>query len=186
MQTLPNILTIGRIIAVPFFVAALLLPDPFWRWTAFVLFVAAAITDFLDGYIARKYNLTSDLGRMLDPIADKMVVAGSILGLLATGVLGWIGFWAGFVILIRELFVSGLREFMGPKNIAVPVSQLAKIKTAIELFALGLLIAVPLFADMNMGGLARDVGLAALALAAALAIWTGLGYFRAAWPHLKT
>ena len=128
---LPNLLTYGRLAAVPAVVALLFWPNELVaRWSALAVFVAAAITDYLDGYLARAYAQQSVLGRMLDPIADKLLVAASLLMLAADQILeGW-SLAAAVVILCREILVSGLREFLAELKVSVPVSRVAKWKTA--------------------------------------------------------
>ena len=144
--SLPNILTYGRIAAVPVLAGVLFfgMTDTA-RWVAFAIFVAACVTDWLDGYLARMWEQQSTLGRMLDPIADKIMVAAVILVLSAQGVLtgpyvGDMHVIAGLVILIREIAVSGLREFLGGLRVSVPVSRLAKWKTTFQMVCLGALI----------------------------------------------
>ena len=124
---LANMLTYGRLVAVPVVVALLFWPqDDTARWIAVAVFVAAAITDYLDGYVARTYSQSSALGRMLDPIADKLLVAASLLMLCADGTIrGW-SLWAAIVILCREILVSGLREYLAELKVGVPVSRVAK------------------------------------------------------------
>src|SRR5712675_3763370 len=142
----PNLLTYARIVAVPAVVACLywqdILQGGIWlRWVAVTLFIAAGITDFLDGYLARKWGEFSSFGRMLDPIADKLLVASCLLMLAADGTIrGW-SLWAAIVILCREILVSGLREYLAELRVSIPVTALAKWKTAIQLIAIGFLIA---------------------------------------------
>src|SRR6266700_8352319 len=183
----PNLLTYARIVAVPAVVACLywqdILQGGIWlRWVAVTLFIAAGITDFLDGYLARKWGEFSSFGRMLDPIADKLLVASCLLMLAADGTIrGW-SLWAAIVILCREILVSGLREYLAELRVSVPVTQLAKWKTTLQLVAVGFLIA----------GKAGDVilpvvtpmGLTLLWLSALLTLYTGWDYFRAGVRHL--
>src|SRR3981189_3960083 len=142
----PNLLTYARIVAVPAVVACLywqdILQGGIWlRWVALTLFIAAGITDFLDGYLARKWGEFSSFGRMLDPIADKLLVASCLLMLAADGTIrGW-SLWAAIVILCREILVSGLREFLAELRVSAPVTQLAKWKTTVQLVAIGFLLA---------------------------------------------
>src|SRR5277367_3992983 len=143
---IPNLLTYGRIIAVPIVVGCLywqtILQGGLWlRWVALAIFIAAAITDFLDGYFARSLGQQSSFGRMLDPIADKLLVASCLLMLAADETIrGW-SLWAAIVILCREILVSGLREYLAELRVSVPVSKLAKWKTTLQLVAIGFLIA---------------------------------------------
>ncbi len=162
---LPNILTYGRILAVPlvvlcFFLEGRLQSSDFARWSALVIFIVASITDYFDGYLARAWQQQSNIGRMLDPIADKLLVSVAILILVADGILdGW-SIWAAIIVLMREIFVSGLREFLAELRVGVPVSGVAKWKTVLQLVAIGFLIAGPagdkLFSGVTvMGG---DIG----------------------------
>jgi CDP-diacylglycerol--glycerol-3-phosphate 3-phosphatidyltransferase len=180
--SLPNLLTYGRIAAVPLVVACLLAGGFQWRWTALGLFIAAAITDFLDGYLARLWSQQSSLGRMLDPIADKLLVAAVLLMLSADGTIAGVHLWAAIIILCREVLVSGLREFLGQVQASVPVTQLAKYKTAVQLVAIGFLIAGP--AGDRILPYNTDIGLAGLWCAAILTLYTGYDYFRAGIRHV--
>ncbi len=140
MTSLPNILTLSRIAAIPLIVGFLYLNSDFWSWAAFVLYAAACITDFFDGYIARRMDRVSALGRFLDPIADKLIIASIIMVLVATHhITGWATL-AALIILCREILVSGLREFLAELRVGVPVSVLAKWKTLVQMVALGFLI----------------------------------------------
>ena len=138
--SLPNLLTYGRILAIPALVAILFWPRDDWmRWLALAIYTLAAITDYLDGYIARAWSQQSAIGRMLDPIADKLLVCALLLMLVADGTIhGWT-LWAAIVILCREILVSGLREFLADLKLSVPVSKVAKWKSTAQLFALGFL-----------------------------------------------
>ena len=178
----PNLLTYGRIAAAPLVAGALLWNTDSARWFAFALFLAAAITDFFDGWLARAWHQQSALGRMLDPIADKLLVAGVLLMLAANGTVHGAHLWAAFVILSREVLVSGLREFLGQLRVPVPVTWLAKWKTAIQLIAIGLLIVGP--AAERFLAHAVDIGLAGLWIAALLTLYTGYDYLRAGLHHV--
>jgi CDP-diacylglycerol--glycerol-3-phosphate 3-phosphatidyltransferase len=180
--SLPNLLTYARIAAVPLVVACLLAGGYQWRWTALGLFVAAAFTDFLDGYLARLWSQQSSLGRMLDPIADKLLIAAVLLMLAADGTVAGMHIWAAIIILCREVLVSGLREFLGQVQVSVPVTQLAKYKTAVQLVAIGFLIAGP--AGDRILPYTSEIGLAGLWCAALLTLYTGFDYFRAGIRHL--
>jgi cardiolipin synthase (CMP-forming) len=180
--SLPNLLTYARIAAVPLVVACLLAGGYQWRWVALGLFIAAAITDFLDGYLARLWSQQSSLGRMLDPIADKLLVAAVLLMLAAVGTIAGVHLWAAIIILCREVLVSGLREFLGQVQASVPVTQLAKYKTAVQLVAIGFLIAGP--AGDRILPYTTEIGLAGLWIAALLTLYTGYDYFRAGIRHL--
>ncbi len=196
MWTLPNILTLSRIAALP--LLAFLLWWPEWRvgyGLAFVLYVLMGITDYFDGYLARTSGAVSRLGIFLDPIADKIMVATVILTLTAQGILrgpyvGDMHVIAGLVILVREIAVSGLREFLGGLQVSVPVSRLAKWKTTFQLVCLGALIlgvALPQW-TVNLAGLTinfpHTVGLTTLWPAAALTVITGWDYLRVGLKHM--
>ncbi|CAH1656309.1 CDP-diacylglycerol--glycerol-3-phosphate 3-phosphatidyltransferase [Hyphomicrobiales bacterium] len=181
--SLPNILTYGRILAVPALVICLFWPhDMVLRWGAFFIFVAAAITDYFDGYLARAWSQQSAIGRMLDPIADKLLVAASLLMLVADGTIRSWSLWAAIIILCREILVSGLREFLAELRVSVPVTKVAKWKTTLQLLAVGFLIAGPA-GDRVMGG-TTQIGLVLLWVAALLTLYTGFDYFRAGLRHL--
>lgn len=178
-MSIPNILTLLRIFAIPVIIAADLYLGTLGKWIAVWLFIAAALTDYLDGYLARKWNQGSDLGRMLDPIADKLLVAAMLLYFAYRGDLAGLDIWAAIIITCREVFISGLREFMGDKKITVHVSQLAKWKTTIQLIALLIILAAPLVTTATLPGSI------ALWVAALLTAWTGLQYLLAALPHMQ-
>ena len=184
---LPNVLTYGRIAAVPAVVACMYWQDIWqggiWlRWVALAIFISAGVTDFLDGYFARKYGEQSTFGRMLDPIADKLLVASCLMMLAVDGTIRGAHVWAAIVILCREILVSGLREYLAELRVSVPVTALAKWKTFLQLLAIGFLIA----------GEAGDLifpytsltGLSLLWFSALLTLYTGWDYFRAGVRHL--
>jgi len=180
--SLPNLLTYGRVLAVPLVVVCLFWPAEFaMRWTALGIFVAAGVTDFLDGYLARALSQQSSLGRMLDPIADKLLVAAVLLMLVADRSIASYSLWAGIVILCREILVSGLREFLAELKVSVPVSRLAKWKTVLQLVALGFLIAGPA-GEVVVPGTTK-IGLGLLWLAALLTLYTGWDYMKAGIKH---
>lgn len=170
---LPNILTLGRIAAVPVVVALLFLPDPTARFWAAAVFALASFTDFVDGWLARKLNAQSGFGTMLDPIADKLIVASILVMLVATEVIGGVHVVAVLLILGRELFVSGLREFLAGRAVRVPVSRLAKWKTAVQMGAIIALLILPPGAPLAVG---------LLWVAAALSLYTGASYALATRP----
>ena len=158
------------------------------RWVALFLFIVAAITDFFDGYLARKWHLSSSLGRMLDPIADKVLVAVVLLVLSADNILRGGHMWAAIIILSREVLVSGLREYLGQLRVSVPVTKIAKWKTTVQLLAIGFLIAgpagdklFPLFAEYEI---VTWIGKIGLWIAAFLTLYTGYDYFRAGLRHV--
>ena len=179
---IPNLLTIARILAVPALVLCLYFLDgDIARWSAFALFVAASITDWLDGHIARVWQQQTAFGAMLDPIADKLLVAAALLMLVYDGTISGISIFAALIILCREILVSGLREYLASLNVKVIVTQLAKLKTLLQMIAISILIAGP--AANKIWASATDVGLALLWLAALLTIWTGSDYLRAGIHH---
>ncbi|WP_372421916.1 CDP-diacylglycerol--glycerol-3-phosphate 3-phosphatidyltransferase [Salinarimonas chemoclinalis] len=181
--SLPNLLTYGRCLAVPAVVVLLFWPNESWaRWWALGIFVAAAITDYFDGWLARAWNQQSALGRMLDPIADKLLVAAVLMMLVAhETIAGW-NIWAAIVILLREILVSGLREFLAELKVSVPVSRVAKYKTTLQLVALGFLVAGP--AGDQVFAWTTVTGLVLLWAAALLTLWTGWDYMRAGLRYL--
>jgi cardiolipin synthase (CMP-forming) len=179
---LPNILTYGRIVAVPAVAGLLLWGGETERWVAVAIYVAAAITDFFDGYLARLWQQQSSLGRMLDPIADKVLVAVVLLVLASDGILAGGHIWAAIIIISREVLVSGLREYLGGLRVSVPVTRIAKYKTAVQLVAIGFLIAGP--AGDRVIPHTTWIGLAGLWIAAGLTLYTGYDYFRAGLRHV--
>jgi len=145
---IPNMLTYGRIIAVPlivlcFYIEGSLQSTDFARWTALGLFALASITDFLDGYLARIWKQTSNIGKMLDPIADKLLVSAVLLLVAADGTIAGWSLWAAIIILCREILVSGLREYLAALKVSVPVTRIAKWKTTAQMVAIGFLLAGP-------------------------------------------
>ena len=181
--SLPNILTYGRIAAVPVVVVCLFPPIDLWvRWIAFAAFAAAAITDYFDGYLARAWGQQSSLGRMLDPIADKLLVSACLLMLAADGTIHSWSLWAAIVILCREILVSGLREFLAELRVSVPVTRLAKWKTTVQLLAVGFLLAGPAGETILPG--TTGFGLVLLWISAVVTLYTGYDYFRSGVRHL--
>jgi len=181
--TLPNILTYARVAAVPIVVGLLLWSSDAWaHWTALVIYVAAGLTDFFDGYFARAWGQQSSLGRMLDPIADKLLVSAVLLELTADGMMVGVHFWAAFIILCREVLVSGLREHLADLRVPVPVTTLAKWKTALQLVALGFLIAGQAGERILPGTIL--IGRILLWAAAILTLYTGWDYLKASYDHL--
>ena len=175
---LPNLLTYGRMVAVPVVAGCLFAPDdPRMRWLALAIFSVAGVTDFFDGYLARAWNQQSSLGRMLDPIADKLLVAASLLMLVADRTVASWSIWAAIVILCREILVSGLREFLAELRVSVPVTRVAKWKTAAQLTAIGFLIAGPAGEAVLPGTI--TIGLVLLWIAAVLTLYTGWDYMKA-------
>jgi cardiolipin synthase len=188
MLTLPNLLTLSRILAVPILVFLLWRPTPIDYAITFVLYCLVGITDYFDGYLARAQGRISRLGQFLDPIADKIMVAAVIVMLIARtpqgDVIPIIADWQlipAMVILLREIIVSGLREFLAPLHVSMPVSRLAKWKTTLQLVSLGALILAGAFpAEAWM----HQVGLASLWAAAALTLVTGYDYLRIGLRHM--
>ncbi len=184
---LPNILTYGRIAAVPIVVGCMfwqsILGGGLWlRWVALAFFIAAAISDFLDGYFARIWAQQSSLGRMLDPIADKLLVSSCLLMLAAEDTIhGW-SLFAAIVILCREILVSGLREYLAELRVSVPVTRLAKWKTTLQLVAVGFLIAGD--AGDAVIPIITKLGIMLLWLSALLTLYTGWDYLQAGLHHL--
>jgi cardiolipin synthase len=187
LLALANLLTFGRIAAVPAVVACMFWSQIFqgglWlRWVALFIFIAAGLTDLLDGYVARTWAQTSPFGRMLDPIADKLLVASCLLMLAADGtILGW-SLLAAIVILCREILVSGLREFLAELRVKVPSTRLAKWKTFVQLLAVGFLIAGE--AGDEILPITTQIGITLLWISAIVTLYTGWDYLRAAGRHL--
>ena len=182
LYSLPNILTYIRILAVPLLAGCFYLEGDTGKWLAVFIFALAAITDFFDGYLARAWNQQSALGRMLDPIADKLLVSVVLLMLVYDGTItGWY-VWAAIIILCREILVSGLREFLAELQVTVHVTQLAKLKTTGQMVALGFLLAGS--AGDKIFPYTSQLGLVMLWIAAALTIYTGYDYFRVGINHV--
>ena len=192
----PNLLTYARIVAVPLVVASMywqeILAGGMWlRWVALVIFIAAGVTDILDGYFARSLGQQSSFGRMLDPIADKLLVASCLLMLAADETIkGW-SLWAAIVILCREILVSGLREYLAELRVSVPVTRLAKWKTTVQLVAIGFLLAgkagdeaVSFVTGKELTPVVTYFGLMLLWISAIVTLYTGYDYFRAGVRHL--
>lgn len=186
---LPNLLTYARIMAVPlivlcFFLEGRLQSSDFARWSALAIFLAASVTDYFDGYLARTWKQTSNIGKMLDPIADKLLVATCLLLLAADTdrtIAGWT-LWAAIIILCREILVSGLREYLAALKVSVPVTQLAKWKTTIQMLAIGFLLAGP--AGDKIIPYITESGIALLWFSALVTLYTGYDYFRAGLKHI--
>jgi cardiolipin synthase len=187
MLTLPNLLTLSRIFAVPILVFLLWRPSPVDYAITFLLYCIVGITDYFDGYLARAQGQISRLGQFLDPIADKIMVAAVLIMLISSRKanpvpeIDGLHIIAALVILLREIFVSGLREFLGSSNVSVPVSQLSKWKTTFQLVALGALILGGAFPAQPW---VHQAGLASLWAAAALTLVTGYDYLRIGLRHL--
>jgi len=184
---IPNLLTYARIVAVPlivlcFFIEGRLHGSDFARWMALAIFTIASITDFFDGYLARTWNQTSNIGRMLDPIADKLLVASVLLLVAADGTIAGWTIWAAIIILCREILVSGLREYLAALKVSVPVTWLAKWKTTVQMLSIGFLLAGP--AGDKVLPNTTQIGITLLWVAALITIYTGYDYFRAGLKHV--
>ena len=185
LKKIPNILTIGRIIIVPFFVIAFFLPGFYGDIIALILFVVASFTDFLDGMLARMMEQESKLGELLDPIADKIIVAAALILLVMNGTIKNYEVIAAIIILTREILVSGLREFLAKGRIKLPVSNLSKLKTVLQMVSISLLLSgetgnkIINFQDYN----AQTIGIILLWLSAFLTLYTGYEYLRKGIDH---
>ena len=185
LRKIPNILTIGRIIIVPFFVLAFYLPGFYGDLTALILFIIASFTDFLDGMLARMMGEESKLGELLDPIADKIIVATALILLVMDGTIRHYEVIAAIIILTREILISGLREFLAKGQVKLPVSNLAKVKTFLQMVAISLLLTgetgnkILNFQDYN----AQTIGIILLWVSAFLTLYTGYEYLRKGIDH---
>ncbi len=181
-NNIANILTIARILLLPVIIALFYLEASWGAWAAwlcFIIYVISAVTDFFDGYVARKLNQITPLGTFLDPISDKIFVSTLLILLVAFGRIE--GLWLICVILIfaREFMVSGLREFLGPKNVKMPVTVLAKWKTTVQMVSTGFLILG------SYAPYALSIGLITLLIATAFTVITGTQYLMAGMKHMK-
>jgi len=184
LRTLPNILTFSRILSVPVIIGLLLfVEEPAGSWLAFSVYTYACITDFFDGYLARAWHQQSAFGRFLDPIADKLLVSSVLLVLVGIDRFSGLTVLPAAVILCREILVSGLREFLAELRVPVPVSFLAKWKTAMQMLALGFLLVGP--AGPEFGPMTTlEIGVWGLWIAAALTIITGADYLIVGLRHI--
>lgn len=181
MPNIANILTLSRIAAIPLIAALLFFEQPVFRWLALALYVIACVTDFFDGYIARRMDQVSALGRFLDPIADKLVVGAILMAMTATQqISGW-SVLPALIIMCREIMVSGLREYLATLKIGIPVTVLAKWKTTAQMVALGFLIVGNSGPDWLPVTLIGDI---LLWLAAMLTVVTGYDYLRVGLRHM--
>ena len=177
---IPNILTIGRIILVPVFIGTFYLPGAMGDWIPFFIFVLASFTDFLDGLLARLYKEESKLGELLDPVADKIIITSALILLVMDNTIEGFEVIAAIIIMIREILISGLREFLAKVQVTMPVTTLAKYKTFIQMFAIAILLTgesgnnLIRFGDYD----AHSIGIILLWLAAFLTIYTGYDYVR--------
>lgn len=179
LTSIPNLLTIGRILAIPLICWLLATGDLPLRVVALALYVLAAVSDWLDGYLARRLGQYSPLGKMLDPIADKLLVGALLIVLAWDGSLSELDLIPAIAIMLREIFVSGLREFLGNASVGVPVTRLAKWKTTVQLIALAIILIEGIVPGLR---LVSDI---ALWLAGLLTVWTGGQYLAGSWPHLQ-
>ncbi len=177
-EKIPNALTAFRIIVIPVIGMLVFVPYAEAAYAAFALFVLAGISDFLDGYLARLWNVGSPLGRVFDPIADKLLVAALLLCLVANGIIVTIDLIPTAAILLRELLISGVREYLSPMGIVLPVSKFAKWKTASQMVALGMLLLIVVLPQLETAGLIM------LWVAAGLSVWTAYEYMRVTWSSL--
>ena len=185
LRKIPNILTVGRILIVPFFVLAFYLPGFYGDLTALILFIVASFTDFLDGMLARLLGEESKLGELLDPIADKIIVATALILLVMDGTIRNYEVIAAIIILTREILISGLREFLAKGRVSMPVTGLAKIKAFIQMFSISVLLTGDVgnkilnFQDYN----AQTIGIILLWLSAGLTLYTGYDYLAKGIDH---
>ncbi len=183
---LPNLLTLSRIAAIPLLIVCVALQRPGGDLAATLIFIAAGITDWLDGHLARTWRQQSDLGRMLDPIADKLLVGATLMLLVGLGRLSRWGLYPSIVIMLREILVSGLREYLAGLRVGLPVTRLAKWKTGFQMSALGVLLAgdstaALLHIPLPVGA----IGEAMLWVAAVLTLVTGWDYLTAGLRHVQ-
>lgn len=184
LLNLPNILTYSRIIMIPMIVVCLFYPDvTLFRMIAFILFTLSGISDFLDGWFARKLNMYSDLGKMLDPIADKLLICVILVMLIATKDIAGLNICAALIILCREFLVSGLREYLAATSMSIPVSLLAKWKTAFQILSLGFLVIGGASVWIHPDIPAHNIGIFLLWFAAILTVYTGYDYLKSGIIH---
>ena len=179
-EQIPNLLTLSRIGLIPILIGLMYIPLHITSWLALILYIAVCVTDYLDGYLARKWEVASPIGTFLDPIADKILVAVLLIVLVDLGRLP--GFWIlpVFIILVREFLIAGIREYLGAKDVKVPVLFIAKWKTTVQMSALGFLI---------VGEVSNNflfIGWAGILAAAAITAYTGYVYIKAAWGELTS
>ena len=183
-QHIPNFVTALRIMLTPLIAFVIWQPQEAWLAAlGLFLFIIASASDWLDGYLARQMDIVSPVGRMLDPIADKLLIAACLLALAAGRAADAVFLVPALIILMREILVSGLREYLAGSKVIVPVSLLAKWKTAVQMTALGVLIGAPILGDKDRM-LVETTGLVLLWVAAAMTVQTGVMYFRAGSKHL--
>ncbi len=196
LRQLPNILTISRVALLPVLIGLFFIEGNTAAWTALWIYVFCAVTDFFDGYLARKFGTTSNFGTFLDPISDKIMVASLLVALATFDRLDGLWMIPAIVILMREFLIAGLREFLGPQNVKVPVSKLAKWKTGFQMTALGFLV-IGDYGDQAMQNVfgflvigdgqvigALLTGQILLAIAAVITIFTGWNYLKVGFKHI--
>lgn len=181
---LPNILTVSRIAAIPIVLIFIYIGGPFGNWFALGAYTYACITDFFDGYLARAWHQQSAFGRFLDPIADKLLVAGVLFMLVGVETISGLVIFPAAIILCREILVSGLREFMAEARVGMPVSLLAKWKTTIQMLALGFLMVGDVGPDFGFAT-TLEIGIWGLWIAALITLVTGYDYLRAGLEHIS-
>ena len=180
MKNFPNILTIFRIVSLPVLILMILSSEQIFNFYGVLLFIAISASDFFDGYLARKMSTESSFGKMLDPIADKLFIITVIICLMINGTIAHLSLIPGFLIIFREIFVSGLREYYSSVNIniVINVSSLGKIKTAIQMLSLFLILVASL--SLQFSTLLMNIGIIALWIAMVLSIVSGFQYYKAA------
>ncbi len=183
VRAIPNWMTIGRILVTPVVAVLIWMDNPDFSYAlALALFTLASVTDFFDGWIARRLNVVSPLGEMLDPIADKMLIGCALLALANVTRAGWVFLAPALVIILREFMISGLREYLAKRSFSAPVTSLAKWKTTAQILAVGFLIGAPAFPVVPF---AAETGLVLLWIAAVLTVQTGYVYIREALRHVS-
>jgi cardiolipin synthase len=182
LNALPNWMTVIRIAITPLIAILIWIDEPTYGYQlALVLYTIASVTDYIDGYMARRLQVESPLGEMLDPIADKLLVAAVLLALASVINSGWVFLAPALIILLREFMISGLREFLAKQNVSAPVTRLAKWKTTAQILALGFLMGAPGFPGFPF---AHEIGVTLLWIAAVLTVQTGSGYLISAVKHV--
>ena len=183
LKSVPNWMTIARILIAPAVAVLIWIDKPSSGYTpALALFLLASISDFFDGWMARRLGIVSKFGAMLDPIADKVLIGASLLALATVTNDGWLFFLPALIIILREFLVSGLREFTAGRNLGLSVSMLAKWKTTLQLIAIGMLIAAPVFPGLQF---VNEAGLVVFWVAAIITAQTGIQYFQRVLLHVS-
>ena len=176
MINIPNIFTFYRIISVPFLIVFLYIDSSFFRSIAVLLFILAGLTDFLDGYIARKRDIETSLGKLLDPIADKLLIVSTLIAIVNLNEVQGIHVIACYIIILREIFISGLREYAMQFNLYVPVSFLAKVKTMVQMFSILFILNGTFPSDVSF--IIYEIGILLLWLATIITLITSYSYFK--------